>query len=582
MAVAEALPAARPRLTCLLPVRNGAADLPGWFESVERFADAVVALDDGSSDDTAAVLRAHPLVDVLLQNERRESYRGWDDAGNRSRVLAAAAATAPDWVLFLDADERVSPDDAVALRRFVDREAVPGCAYGMRIYSMLAEPGTYDRHSLWVYRLFAFAPGQVLRPRRLHDVPVPRDIRRSHWIRTTLRIQHIGGSTPARRSARYAKYEQADPERRFQASYEGLIAEPGPPRRWVPRDPGAPVLAVVSPVSRPVHEGPDVALTGIVISHDDEHRIERAVRSVVEQECPEPFEVIVVVSGTDATAEVVRSRFPDVRVVELGPVALPGAARNAGLLRARGEFVSFPGSHVELPPGSLAARLRAHRAGHAMVTGTMLNGTRSPAGWASYFLDHAAVLPGRPTTELKEAPSHCSYVRSHLFDVAGFREDLRAGEDTIVNLALWQAGRRALRARDVRLVHNSPCTRSSRLAAHHFRRGRALGRILLEDLSRFPLPLRAYFAVRFAALYLPKRLLSTSRAVHRWGGPLRRVYRRVLPLVVLGMLAAHAGLMLELTLAAVRLPGKGLRASRQRNLEPLRPARERRDAPEPR
>src|SRR5947209_7344094 len=203
--------------------------------------------------------------------------------------------------------------------------------------------------------------------------------------------------------------------------------------------------------------------------------------------------------------------------------------------------------------------MRAHREGHPMVTGTILNGTRSPAGWASYFLDHATVLPQRPTESLDGPPAHCSYVREHLFDAGGFREDLRTGEGAVVNKALWQTGHRALRASDVRLYHHSPCRTTRRLVAHHFACGRGLGRIVLEDLSSRPLPLRVYFAIRFAVLYVPNRLFSTSKAVGRWGGPLRRVYRRVLPLVALGTLAALAGVCLELFLTVARLARKGRR-----------------------
>ena len=39
----------------------------------------------------------------------------------------------------------------------------------------------------------------------------------------------------------------------------------------------------------------------------------------------------------------------------------------------------------------------------AVFTGSTLNGTRTWAGWASYFLDHSSVLPGRPSTELSDA-----------------------------------------------------------------------------------------------------------------------------------------------------------------------------------
>ena len=93
------------------------------------------------------------------------------------------------------------------------------------------------------------------------------------------------------------------------------------------------------------------ALSAIIISRDDGERLLRTVASVVNQECPWPFEVIVVTSGGGNGAALVRERFPEVTVVELPQPALPGEARNAGLRLARGDYVSFPGSHVELPPG---------------------------------------------------------------------------------------------------------------------------------------------------------------------------------------------------------------------------------------
>src|SRR6267143_773156 len=124
---------------------------------------------------------------------------------------------------------------------------------------------------------------------------------------------------------------------------------------------------------------PTPMLSAIVISRDDEDLIEQCVRSVVEQECAEPFEVIVVISGRDRSADIVRDKFPAVTVVELSRPALPGEARNGGLRLARGTYVSFPGSHVVLPPGSLAARIGAHEMGFDMVTGTAVNGTETRA-----------------------------------------------------------------------------------------------------------------------------------------------------------------------------------------------------------
>jgi glycosyltransferase involved in cell wall biosynthesis len=537
----------RPLLACLLPVRDAAADLPGWLEAAEPLADLVIALDDGSNDETAAILERSTLVERLLRNPRRDGYRGWDDAGNRARLLEAAREAGVRWALFLDADERIDELDAAALRRFLESGADPERAYGMRVFRMIGDEHRYDRAELWAYRLFSpDAPGS-LPGAKLHLVPVPDSIPRANWVKTTVRIKHLAGLSAERRRARFAKYEQADPERVWQSDYGRLLDDPGPLREWAQRPAGLPVLA--TPAGSPTEldlEALDPGaplLSAIVISRDDEALIERAVGSVVSQECPFEFEVIVAVSGSDRTAEVVRERYPQLRVVEVPEPGLPGAARNAGLAVARGEYVSFPGSHVELPPGSLAARARAHEAGWAMVTGSVRNGTGTRAGWAAYFLDHPDALPDRPSSELDGPPAHCSYVREFLLEAGGFPEDMRAGEDTVVNRALWERGHRAWRERDLWLTHHTPCRTVPRLVSHHFQRGRGLGRILRGDAPPGRSGRRGLAG--FLAGYPRARLHQVDRRIERWGGELGGRYRRVRPLVMLAIAAAWAGASIE-------------------------------------
>ena len=536
----------RPKLVCLLPARNSEADLPGYLASVERFADAIVALDDGSGDRTRELLEAHPLVEAVLANRPRATYTGWDDGANRNRLLAAAAALEPDWILSLDADERLDPADAQALRGFLEGDALPGFAYGFRVFPMLGDLEYHGPSSLWVYRLFAFESDQVFPPRRLHAPPVPTSIPPDRWLRTTLRIQHVGGLTAERRRARFDKYREADPDNAFQPSYRNLLVA-GPASRWKRRDADLPVL-VTDVDERGLEEleldGP--VLSAIVISRDDETRIERVVRAVVEQECPEPFEVIVVTSGSDRTAAIVRDRFPQVTLVDLPRPALPGAARNAGLRVARGDYISFPGSHVELPSGSLAARLRAHLLGHQLVTGTVLNGTPTRAGWASYFLDHSLRLAGRPSGPLAGPPATCSYARELLLELEGFPEDMRSGEDTVVNRELTRRGYRAYRARDVTYVHRSPCRTVPRLLRQHFVRGRGMGRILLDDHRERGGLLSSMARRALLRAYIRRRLRTTTRNVKHWGPELLPTYRRVYPLVLAAATASWVGAWYEM------------------------------------
>jgi glycosyltransferase involved in cell wall biosynthesis len=481
-------------------------------------------------------------------------------------------------VLSLDADERIPADDAAALRGFVETDALPGLAYGMRCFRMVHDAEHYDRDALWVYRLFAWAEGQRVPESRLHFVPVPTTIPRDRWMRTTIRIQHLASLDEQRRRSRFAKYREADPAVEHQASYEHLLDGPGEVRPFPPRPPG---LAVVLPltegrgrkidaglaVSADVAADPDApALTAIVISRDDEDRIERAVGSVVAQELAEPFEVVVVTSGTDRTARIVRDRFPGVRLVELDHPALPGEARNAGLRLARGDYVSFPGSHVELPPGSLAARVAAHDAGWTMVTGSTRNGTFTRSGWAAYFLDHSTVLPGRPSQQLGAPPAHCSYDRRALLGVGGFPEDLRAGEDTWVNDQLFRGGATAFRAADLPLVHHNRSRTPWELVRRHFARGRAQTQFLR---GREPGPEGEERVRRYFSGYRSRRLSRIDANVDRWGEDLRGEYRRVRWLVRLGVAAAWLGGRVEQRRPTMSAPDPLAAGSRADSPAPL-------------
>src|SRR5215510_1486172 len=151
----------------------------------------------------------------------------------------------------------------------------------------------YHPKYLWVYRLFAFEPGQVFPSRRLHFVPIPKSIPRRAWIKTTIRIQHLGGMTEERRRARFEKYRQADPNCQYQADYSNLLDTPPPDLpRWQPRPPDLPVLLGAADARydtnigvAPAEPTDAPAISAIVISRNDEERIAQCVAAIVTQDC---------------------------------------------------------------------------------------------------------------------------------------------------------------------------------------------------------------------------------------------------------------------------------------------------------
>ena len=220
------------RVVCLLPVRNGEADLPGYVESVARFADAVVALDDGSTDRTVAFLEGDPLIPIVLRNPVRAGYKGWNDSENRNRLLAAASALSPEWVVSLDVDERIDEGDAAALLTLINDEAQSGFVYCFEIHRMINDLNWYDISGLFVCRLFAYESRHRFPMSALHFPLAPVGIPPTDWLYTSIRVQHIGGLTHERRTARFMKYRECDPHCEYQPSYDHLLAPPRHVKPW--------------------------------------------------------------------------------------------------------------------------------------------------------------------------------------------------------------------------------------------------------------------------------------------------------------------------------------------------------------
>ena len=98
---------AGPRVSLCLIARDEELLLPGCLESVRGAVDEIVLVDTGSRDRTVEVARSAGAT-VLA--------RPWDDDFAAPRTLAARAARG-EWILQLDADERLAPGAGKGLRR---------------------------------------------------------------------------------------------------------------------------------------------------------------------------------------------------------------------------------------------------------------------------------------------------------------------------------------------------------------------------------------------------------------------------------------------------------------------------------
>lgn len=93
-----------PKLSVTVVAKNEAADLGSALASV-AWADEIVVVDSHSTDDTVAIARQH--TDRVVVRD----WPGYIDQKNY-----AASIASHDWILSLDADERVTPELAAELQ----------------------------------------------------------------------------------------------------------------------------------------------------------------------------------------------------------------------------------------------------------------------------------------------------------------------------------------------------------------------------------------------------------------------------------------------------------------------------------
>ena len=133
---------AAPLSLCVI-TRDASALVGACLRSAD-FADDIVVVDSGSSDDTVEIARG--LGARVLE-------QAWLGYGAQKNFAVAAAAN--DWVLCLDADERLTPELATSIRAFLER---PGDHAGARCARRNRFLGRWLRHGEgypdWNLRLF--------------------------------------------------------------------------------------------------------------------------------------------------------------------------------------------------------------------------------------------------------------------------------------------------------------------------------------------------------------------------------------------------------------------------------------------
>lgn len=375
-------------LTAIVLTKDEERDLPDCLAGLAGLAERLVVLDSGSADRTVAIARQHtPHVHT----------RPFD--GYASQRTAALALAAHDWVLFLDADERLTPAGRAEIRQTLaaagDETAgywIPRHNYffGRRVRGggwwpdeqlrlfrrdrarydparevhevvlldgpagHLQEPLVHRNYDTWG----EFRAKQRAYARRHARDLAARGVRARPWTYATMPLREFrrryltlgawrDGRLGLALSAALAYYE-------LRAYLELRALRRG---RAVP-------TAAATPAGRGfAFAGPaTLDLSVVVVSRDTRDLLRRCLASVAASLAGSglTWEALVVDNAsTDGTPTMIRAEFPEVRLIESGANRGFAAGNNLGLREARGRALLLLNPDAEAVGDAIPALLRA-------------------------------------------------------------------------------------------------------------------------------------------------------------------------------------------------------------------------------
>lgn len=221
------------RILALLQFHNEMRFLPDYFRNVAPRVDGIIALDDGSTDGSGEFVRRQPSVLSLVRIPPRSPHE-WDEPRNRRLLVEAALRHNPDWLIAVDADERLERGFRKRAISEIERAEMEGhLAYAVRFRELWDSPHTYRVDGIWGRkvraRLFRARPDHEFDPRALHGHWAPLNSKHNgRYPVADLVIYHLRMIERGDRLLRRDRYRRLDPDNRWQrVGYDYLVEEEG-------------------------------------------------------------------------------------------------------------------------------------------------------------------------------------------------------------------------------------------------------------------------------------------------------------------------------------------------------------------
>jgi len=198
--------------------------------------------------------------------------------------------------------------------------------------------------------------------------------------------------------------------------------------------------------------GPELSV--IIASYNSLSTVDACLSSLRRQDAGRPFEIILVDSSTDGTAEHVRQRYPEVRLLTSPRRLYCGDARNLGFQASRAPVIAFLDADCYVEQNWASAVLEAHRSPRWLIGGAILNGSRKGlSAWARYFCEYSLWFPRARPVEIAEVAGGCLSLKREAFERCGPFLGGTYSSDTAFQWRARRDGQRVLFNPGIRVFH---------------------------------------------------------------------------------------------------------------------------------
>jgi glycosyltransferase involved in cell wall biosynthesis len=259
------------------------------------------------------------------------------------------------------------------------------------------------------------------------------------------------------------------------------------------------------------------------------------------------YELIVVDSSPDDRARAVVGRlFPAATYIHAAARLWPQAARNLGVRRARGELLVFTDPDI-YPPRWWLETLLAAGAERAVVLGSIACHGRRWLDRGAHLCKFSICLPGGEAREVPLGWSGNIRMARRLFDTLGGWETTFFQGDSVFTERVRRAGHPLWFEPRCRVEHDHESLTLASFVKERFARGREFAIMEIQGVLRDGRWARTLTPARGLAMIAitPLRIANGMRRVYvaaRKAG-LTRDYLETVPLVLLGLAAWYAGML---------------------------------------